>query len=87
MEFGFTEDKQELDRAWNILAAHDANRNEKNPHACMSEHGEVWQHMACFRESGVWFRQFRHRMHPATGQRLVVNVQAINWRAIQQWGE
>ena len=82
-EIGSTESKEEMDRAWTALAAKEINRGQTQPRVCESEHGEVWQHMCCFRLPGrIWFHQFRHRQHPNTGQREIINIQVRDWRSV-----
>ena len=37
---------------------------------------EVWQYMGTWFKDGSWFHNFRHRHHPATGERMYRNITA-----------
>ncbi|MBE7474339.1 MAG: hypothetical protein HS114_34850 [Anaerolineales bacterium] len=56
----------DLERAWLALPG--------GPDAL--HHNEVWQYMGTWYSGGRWVHQFRHRCHPHTGQRSVLNVPA-----------
>ncbi|MBE7473122.1 MAG: hypothetical protein HS114_28665 [Anaerolineales bacterium] len=44
-------------------------------------HNEVWQYMGTWYLGGRWVHQFRHRCHPHTGQRSVLNIPAGRFTA------
>ena len=41
-----------------------------------AEFGESWQYMGTILYKGVFYHQFRHRMHPSTQQREYRNIPA-----------
>jgi hypothetical protein len=73
-------------RAWNVVRFEDRRIREAagqpgpgdqaSPHP---ETGETWQYMGTHREpGGPWVHRFRHRTHPATGERATVDVPALS---------
>jgi hypothetical protein len=51
----------------------------------MEHHGEVWQYMGSQIGAGGWEHIFRHRRHPATNDRVIVNIPAtIGWPKITE---
>jgi len=70
----------EWDRAWTALARDTVNRKVAGDKraATHPESGECWQYMGTHhsRSHGGWIHDFRHRMHPAYGERLVCQIDA-----------
>jgi len=70
----------EWDRAWTALARDTVNRKVAGDRrtATHPETGECWQYMGThyMRSHGGWVHDFRHRMHPAYGERLVCQIDA-----------
>lgn len=58
----------DLERAWQSLPG--------GPSAYHALSGEVWQYMGTWHIGRRWVHQFRHRCHPHTGQRSVLNIPA-----------
>ena len=70
-------DTAEWDYMWDRLAAHYSNIGQEQPTVCYNpEYGEVWQYMGTVRQAHLLFHEFRHRMHPASGQREYLRIQA-----------
>jgi hypothetical protein len=70
-------DTAEWDYMWELLGLHPINRGRASPTVCFNgECSEVWQYMGSAEVGGVWAHQFRHRMHPGTGQRECLDVPA-----------
>jgi len=61
------------DAAWAMLAAEIVKQGlgDGGDLAQEHSHGEVWQYLSSFREGELVRHQFRHRQHPANGQRLL----------------
>lgn len=89
--FFLERDTPEWKAAWSTIAQMDINQGQDEPTVCKHpEYGEVWQYMATVWEKGrgvPWekgrgvpghaFHEFRHRMHPATEQRVIRRVSAL----------
>jgi hypothetical protein len=74
-------DKKEWDFAWNMAVP----GKDKE---CLNEQcGEVWQYMGTYYKNGLWLHQFRHRSHPADGNRMVLNVKATQRFSEYLWSE
>jgi hypothetical protein len=70
-------DTAEWDYMWERLGQHSLNQDQERPTSCLHQDShEVWQYMGSAYADGRWSHQFRHRFHPATGQREYVNVPA-----------
>jgi hypothetical protein len=70
----------EFGRMWDALAEMPVNAGLPCP--CEAEDartGERWQYMATVNIAGQWLHQFRHRQHPRTQARIVINVPAAAW--------
>ena len=59
----------EWDHAWVSLGAHLLNKGIDDPCASYNQ-GETWQYMGTVNRC----HEFRHRMHPTTGNREVVRL-------------
>ncbi len=63
------DENKELKYAWSQL---------EDP--VMENDGECWQYMGSSDNGDGWKHTFRHRSHPATNDRVIVNVPAsIGW--------
>jgi hypothetical protein len=60
------------DRTWHVLPG--------GPDAL--HHNEVWQYMGTWYSGGRWVHQFRHRCHPHTLKRSVLNVPAGRFTSV-----
>jgi hypothetical protein len=70
-------DTAEWDYMWELLSLHPLNHGRASPTVCFNEEfSEVWQYMGSAEVGGVWVHQFRHRMHPGSGQREYLSVPA-----------
>lgn len=62
---------------WTCLAAHFVNDGQPNPTVAYNDEcNEVWQYMGTVRQGEKLYHEFRHRMHPRTGQRESVRLPA-----------
>jgi hypothetical protein len=70
----------DLERAWQSLPG--------GPTALHEPSGEVWQYMGTWYTQDRktwrwrWVHQFRHRCHPGTGKRIVLNVPVSEWTQV-----
>ena len=68
----------EWDIAWKALAQRTGDRDYE---ALDKATGEVWQYMDSYLGAAGWVHEFRHRHHPATGERRYVRIPATaRWR-------
>lgn len=66
-------DSPEWDYMWNWIAEHPLNKDNAEPMVCSNE-GEVWQYMGSFMNDNKVVHEFRHRLHPVTGERAYLKL-------------
>jgi hypothetical protein len=71
--FGVEEDSSEWDKMWNLLAAHDLNIGLADPYIA-NNNDDTWQYMSSEIKDGVAHHHFRHRLHPKTNDREVIEI-------------
>ena len=72
-------DTDEYHRAWSVVHNTRFKTRKKGP----VQSFEFWQYMGTFlNDDGLWAHQLRHRYHPATGQREIINVVCEDMSAI-----
>ena len=65
----------EWDFMWNWLASHPVNEGLEEPQVA-ENNGEAWQYMGSFKNKDKVIHEFRHRMHPVTGNPYKASVEA-----------
>jgi hypothetical protein len=73
----------EWERAWQVV--HNTPIAIKKPGPVQSL--EHWMYMGTYRDDATspWYHQFRHRFHPATAQRVIINVPCEDESAISRY--
>ncbi len=64
----------EWEFAWNWVMAHPLNQGIEDPSTATNE-GQAWQYMGSYYNDEKLISEFRHRIHPRTGQTQKLSVE------------